>query len=479
MPKTLGPGLAEGAREVVGQVGEEPVPQQLQHLLEAHAAGESVELEAADDQAAGEAIHVGKHRFGGDDVFETVVHLSSSRCLRVEDRRCNIDVNLDVFDQCECGMWLTATEALARLGSKPQSLYASVSRGRIRAKPDPSDSRRSLYSAEDVERLAARSHGRRSAEAVAAEAMRWGDPILSSAISTIVGGRLYYRGQDAVALSRSATLEEVATLLWDGAWQAGSDTNPSRDGSGLEPAFAVLAERASCDAPSYGRTLAVLRQEAGSVLMTVAGALTGPAGRPLHERLAARWERPEAADILRRGLVLLADHELNASTFAARVAVSTGSPLAAGALAGLAALSGPLHGGASTAAFAILDAADGVGPEQAVRQWLGQGRPIAGFGHRLYPDGDSRAAELMRHMAMPAGHQALAEAVERLTGEPPNIDFALAALVAAYRLPREAALVSFTLARLVGWLAHMLEQAASGDLIRPRARYVGVPVPAG
>ena len=104
-------------------------------------------------------------------------------------------------------MWLRAEEALSRLGSKPQSLYASVSRGRIRAKPDPADSRRSLYSAVDVDRLALRARGRRSSATVAAEAISWGEPVLSSAVSTVSGGRLYYGGVDAAHLAETATLE--------------------------------------------------------------------------------------------------------------------------------------------------------------------------------------------------------------------------------------------------------------------------------
>lgn len=269
-------------------------------------------------------------------------------------------------------MWLNAAQALTRLGSKPQSLYANVSRGRIRAKPDPADSRRSLYSAEDVERLATRASGRRSAEAVAADAVKWGDPILPSAISTIVAGRLYYRGQDAALLSRTATLKDIAALLWDGPATIAPILAPQLPGPPLAGAFAALAERAAHDAPSYGRSAAVLRTEAGSVLGTLAAVLTGSVAGPLHERLARRWNRPDAADNLRRAMVLLADHELNASTFAARVTVSTGASLASGALAGLAALSGPLHGDASAAVFALADSADTLGPEPAVRRWLGR-----------------------------------------------------------------------------------------------------------
>ena len=85
-------------------------------------------------------------------------------------------------------MWLSADVALQRLGVKPQSLYASVSRGRIRAKADPGDSRRSLYSAEDIDRLAGRRPGRVPDRTIAEGAIGWGDPVIATAISTISGG---------------------------------------------------------------------------------------------------------------------------------------------------------------------------------------------------------------------------------------------------------------------------------------------------
>lgn len=372
-------------------------------------------------------------------------------------------------------MWLTASEALARLGSKPQTLYANVSRGRIAAKADPDDNRKSLYSAEDVDRLAKRARGRRSAETVAAEAVKWGDPVMPSAISTIVAGRLYYRGKDAAELSRTGRLENVATLLWGGDWH-GPPEQLGIEAGGMPAAFAALAARAGRDAPSYGRSGDVLRPEAGSILMTVAAAFTGTQTGALHSRLANHWQRPALKDDLRRAMVLLADHELNASTFAARVAISTGSSLAAGSLAGLAALSGPLHGDASTAVFALIGDVRAKGAGVAVREWLGQGRAIPAFGHRLYPDGDIRAIEMLGQIELPAAYVELKQAVEDITGERPNIDFALAALSDLHDLPRDAPLTMFALARTVGYLAHLLEQVASGQLIRPRARYVGPPV---
>src|SRR5690348_15694372 len=96
--------------------------------------------------------------------------------------------------------WLTAAQALDALGVRPQSLYASVSRKRIRAKPDPNDPRRSLYHEADVRRLARKRGGPRKVEEVAAGAIEWGEPVLPSAVSTVANGRLWYRGEDAVAL---------------------------------------------------------------------------------------------------------------------------------------------------------------------------------------------------------------------------------------------------------------------------------------
>ncbi|MDB5523789.1 MAG: citrate synthase [Rhizobium sp.] len=372
--------------------------------------------------------------------------------------------------------WLTAHEALVVLGTQPQTLYANVSRGRIKAKRDPEDSRKSLYRGDDVRRLAQRAAGRRKQDAVAAQAMQWGDPVLRTSISTVANGRLLYRGQDACELAESAGLEDIAALLWQAEGQLPAVA--SLDGSpGLTAAFVALARRAAETIPTV-RPLAGLTHEAGLVLAILAQALTGdaPAGAMLHLRLAGRWERPAAADIIRRALVLLADHELNASTFAARVAVSTGASLWAGALAGLATLNGPRHGLASREVAAL---AEDIGhapdsAEAALRDWLGEGRQVPGMGHRLYPDGDVRAEALLAQFELPAGFARLREAGEAITGERPNVDFALAAMAAAFDLPADAPLTLFAMARCIGWLAHGLEQVQSGQEIRPRAQYAGV-----
>jgi citrate synthase len=376
--------------------------------------------------------------------------------------------------------WLTAEDALQALGTKPQTLYANVSRGRIKAKPDPKDPRRSLYSSEDVKRLAARHAGRRKSEAVAAETIHWGDPILPSAVSTIANGRLYYRGEDAVVLARGATLEQVAELLWEAKSPRWPEIKPqaaAEHGPPMQRAFVAVGRRAAADLPSYGRSAAALQKDAADLVMTLAQALFGAATPALlHELAATAWARPEAAEAIRHALVLLADHELNASTFATRIAASTGASLAAAVLAGLATLTGPLHGGASAGAMALAKIVQEIGAEPAVRATLAEGRPIPSFGHRLYPDGDVRATALLEQFELPKPFVELREAAERLVGEKPNIDFALAAMTMAYELPADAPLVLFALARSVGWIAHALEQAATGTLIRPRAHYIGPPV---
>ncbi len=413
--------------------------------------------------------------------------------------------------------WLTAPEALRVLGVRPQTLYANVSRKKIRAKPDPKDTRRSLYHEADIRKMARQQSGARKATAVAAAAIEWGDPILSSAVSTVVEGRLYYRGQDAVGLSEAKEFEEVARILWGVDAGGGSGVagelrqrapkiprrvatiarGASKDSFSslpLQRAFLALGLRAATDLSSYGRAMPTLQVEAESVLGTLAdamldnGAMVGDrrtprrrgdaarAASPLHARAAANWRRQDAADVLRRALVLLADHELNASTFAARVAVSTGAPLAAGVLSGLATLTGPLHGRASIGVSELVAGANRAGADATIRDWLSQGRPIAGFGHPLYPLGDPRATALLQQFPLPADYVELRDAVEEAIGERPNVDFALDALTKVFDLPQEAPLILFALGRCAGWLAHALEQVTTGHPIRPRARYVGPPI---
>jgi citrate synthase len=368
-------------------------------------------------------------------------------------------------------MWISAAEALKRLGSKPQSLYANVSRGRIRARPDPADARRSQYSADDVERLAGKARGRRPSAAVAAEAVDWGEPLFTTAISTVLDGRLIYRGQDAVALARNVSFETVAELLLEARLNGGPVTDATA--LGYRALLVDLAARLGTSRPAMGMSRAQLRDEAAQLLGLVIAKLAGKGEGDVAGRLARSWGSAEAAIPISRALVLLADHELNPSAFAARVTVSTGAPLAAGLLAGLGALMGPRHGTAAGFVSALAEDLRGADDaESFLRDWLGEGRDMPGFGHKLYPHGDVRARALLDSFAVPAEYRALEKIGSEIMGDAPNVDFALAALTRAFSLPKDAPLILFALARSAGWLAHMLEQLASGQMIRPRARYV-------
>jgi citrate synthase len=378
--------------------------------------------------------------------------------------------------------WLDGAAAAARLNVKPQTLYAYVSRGRIEARPDPSDPRKSLYRAEDVDRLVERkTTGRRPAD-VAREAIAWGEPVLASAITEVSGGRLFYRGVDAAAFAEAATLEAAALKLWacddPAIFQAGPRPRVRMRGPAQARAFAALAARAGTDPPALGLAAPALWRDGASLVRDLAAALgDGESEGPLHLLLANAWGlAPQGAELIRRALVLLADHELNASTFAARVAASTGASLAASVMAGFAALTGPRHGGAGARVIAFIEESGRLGPEAAVRASLARGEPPPGFGQRPYPLGDPRAAALFAAFEPDGQIRALREAAETLTGEKANIDFALAALTRALDLPEDAPLALFALGRSVGWVAHAIEQLQTGTLIRPRARYVGPPV---
>ncbi|PIB90136.1 citrate synthase family protein [Caulobacter sp. FWC2] len=376
--------------------------------------------------------------------------------------------------------WLDADQVLERLGIRPQTLYAYVSRGRIEAAAHPQDPRRSLYRASDVAALAQKkARGRRAAD-VAAEAIAWGEPVLPSAITTVAGGRLWYRGQDAVHLAEQGlTLENVGRLLRGGhgaALKSSRRPEPPFADSARGRMFLTLAARAGHEPPARGRAPLALAMEAADLLEAVVDAATGLTGEgPAHARFAAAWGLDATgADLVRRTLVLLADHELNASTFAARVAASTGASLSAACLAGLSALSGPLHGGMAARVEAFVEEAERRDAAHAVSARLARGASMPGFDHPLYPDGDPRAAALLAALEPPPLLADLREATETATGLAPNIDFALVTLARTLRLPPDAPFILFATARSAGWAAHAIEQLQTGRLIRPRARYVGV-----
>lgn len=386
-----------------------------------------------------------------------------------------VTVNLDQYNQYM--LWIGRDDALSALGIKSQTLYAYVSRGLIASKPNADDPRASLYSSADIQTLLKRRRSGRGRQAIAQAAISWGEPVMETAITTVRNGKLIYRGRDAIRLSADATLEETAAILWNtGPLAAPRGPQVSVSGiCGKERALAFLAARAASDLPSVLGSPPALPMEGADLLYGFCNAITGGGGRGFfHQRLARHWNlSPAGVDLLRRALVLVADHELNPSTFAARVAASTGAPLAACALAGCATLTGPLHGEASAQALSYLRSALQTDPATALAELAARGDRIPALGHTLYPAGDPRAAALLRKLKPGADLQRAIRAAETAAGDVANIDMALAALTVQLCLPDDAPFLIFASGRMVGWIAHALEQRASNRIIRPRANYTG------
>lgn len=382
---------------------------------------------------------------------------------------------------------LSAPDAARLLGVSLPTLYSYVSRGLL-ASVNNGASRRKRYPQEDVLRLAARRNDAKRGGQTAVAAMHWGLPVLETHISHILDGRLLYRGCDAAALAQHATLEMAAGLLWDdnahNYFQQDAPALPQGLASAPDApplARAMLAMAMLASMPASADTL-----QSGPALMRILAAAllqTAPSTLPLHRQMAQAWQADaNQTELLRAALVLLADHELNASTFAVRCVASTGASLPAALGAGLAALSGDKHGGGSAAARRMLTQALAVpDAKDAIGAFYKMFAPeFAGFGHPLYPLGDPRAAYLLERLAVLShGHPQLrailaacATAGELLDARP-NADLALAAMELAFGWPEGAGMSVFALARSAGWIAHAAEQAASAALIRPRARYIG------
>jgi citrate synthase len=376
--------------------------------------------------------------------------------------------------------WITLTEAARQLGVQAQTVYAYASRGNIAVMPDPNHPRKSLYRAEDVAGLCRKKQVGRKREALAAGTIFGAEPCIYSGITTFSKGRPYYRGRDSIRLAETATLEDVAALLWNARAPVSFDAAGvplQGDERGRQCAFTSLAALAACGHSTVGRTDSALHVEAGRLVALVAhafGARGEATAQRLHERLALGWGQDrDGAELIRRAMVLVADHEITSSAFAARITASTGASLPGCLLTGLATFSGPLHGDASGRVRAVFDDVGRLGAEQVVAHHLRSAIPIPGFGHHLYPDGDPRAGALFEVLDPPRELVSFINKVVELTGLKPNIDVALATLAAQLALPHDASFALFATARSVGLLAHCIEQLRVGKVIRPRGRYTG------
>jgi citrate synthase len=409
--------------------------------------------------------------------------------------RVNVDSTINMSQRPS---WISAADAAALLGVSRTTLYAYVSRGFVRSQATPGPSRDRRYSRDDVERLRRRTEERRHPDKAAAHALQWGLPVLESAIALIDGQRLYYRGHDALALARTRSIADVASLIWTGQFDAlsetRSDTTTGRGDAGASHlpfaarAQSLLATASADDALAFDRrpaSVAACGWRIMHLLTTAAAGHTTAADQSLtiDQRLARAWRvRARGAEVLRSALILCADHELNVSSFTARCVASAGSDPYAVVVAGLSALAGPRHGGTSARVEAMLRS---VRNERHLRSALAarlrRGERLDGFGHPLYAGGDPRATmliDMLRERYAAAAEfrfivnvQAAAGALMR---EKPNVDFALAAVAHVLRLPAGSPLMLFAIGRTVGWIGHAIEQYATDQLIRPRAKYVGV-----
>jgi len=389
-------------------------------------------------------------------------------------------------------LYLSAREASAELAISPATLYAYVSRGLIRSEPS-ADSRSHRYRAEDIRGLKERRVP--SVEPRGFKSFDPDLPVMDSAIATITEEGAIYRGVNCVDLAERDTLEHTATLLWDvmGADPFAADNCPevsdemraiaeaARRAAPIDRAIAVLALATSADPGAFTRAQEGRAMVGARILRLLVATMlnTTPSAEPLHLQIARAWapDNKHAPDLIRRALVLLADHELNASTFTVRCAASTGLSLYDAIIAGLAALKGPKHGGAGVLASRLVRMLIDHDPEPVIRERVALGERFAGFGHGVYKRGDPRAMSLLNALTRAgAARKFTREVPDRIaeaTGEFVNIDYALAVLAYSLRLAPGSELALFAMARTVGWIAHASEQLQHGKLIRPRARYVG------
>jgi citrate synthase len=430
---------------------------------------------------------------------------------------------------------LTAAEAASELGVKLGTLYAYVSRGWLKSYRRKVG-RQALYRRSEVEALRGVGTPERGLRAHSLpDASSWvtvaqpptdGSPsgviVAESAVSSIADGALAYRGYPIEELVGRATFEEICLLLWNGERPTPAEVerlNAEIGAITLPPAAAAALAAIGDDAPPLPRLEIMItaiaaeerkRQQrsridqaqviigclplafaGGATVYAEASARAGRNGKRHHGGVAARMldavnhgDYVEAdREALDRVLVACAEHELNASTFAARVVASTGADLYACVVAGLCSLSGPIHGGACDRIEEMLAKIEGgVGVERCVAAFQKKESLPPGFGHGIYPNGDPRAVLLKKVAVATARRRGrrifemavkVEEAVWKQQRLRPNLDFYLTVCARMLGLPLGMPAAIFALGRCAGWIAHSLEQYADNRLIRPRMRYRG------
>lgn len=392
--------------------------------------------------------------------------------------------------------YVDSREACKILKIKPQTLYAYVSRGFIRTVG--SRGQGILYARSDLAGAVARSRARLGHGAVAAGALKWGEPVLESAITFVGEDDIFYRGFPLKRLMQNhISFERVAELMWSGQLPPDELQWPHSEKIHLEAPFdfkhsnyaamsLLLSQRALASGPKQSQTLSDTLAEARSILCHMAG-VTKPAtsiASALAFQLLPSKKMALGRSLIDAALVAATDFELSASTFAARIAASTGAPLIACLQAGLAAFSGHVHGAQVDAVECLLDEVGNTPRFESILKFhLGTGAQLPGFGQKLFPGGDPRAAaliamlkdaELVGEALSPPGKMAEWNAfVLKKTGLKPNIELALVMLARRLKLPSGSAFSLFAMGRMAGWISHVIEQRQQGHVLRPRAKYTG------
>lgn len=345
----------------------------------------------------------------------------------------------------------------------------------------------------------------------------------TSSISSIIDGVLTYRGIDIDELAEHASFEETVYLLWFGKLPNEFElAQLTRDISANAAVPEAIIQQLKLF-PKNGNAMAALRTAVSSLalydpeaedmsqaanifkavklqaqLPTIIAAyarirqglepVAPKEGAAVAENflymLTGVQPDPIAIEALDKALVLHADHELNASTFAARVTVATLSDIYSGVTSAIGALKGPLHGGANEAVMEMLEEIGSLeNVEGYVNRKLANKEKLMGFGHRVYKNGDPRAKHLQR-MSYELGKLTdnlewydMSVKIENMVvsqkGLKPNVDFYSASVYTSLGIPRDLFTPIFAISRTSGWTAHILEQYENNRLIRPRAEYIG------
>lgn len=405
---------------------------------------------------------------------------------------------------------LTAREACDILGIKLATLYTYVSRGLLRPVRH-SQRKENRYQRSDVEALKVRSSAHQGHVAMAAHAMRWGQPVMDTGISEISEEGPRYRGHLASDLVRHpGVFENVAELLWSGvltdtphAWAMEPphvDLGRALDGmlqQGRERprmlrVFSIVAtalgggtlaeELCSGSIERYSRQLLFAFAGACGVLGPHNKFVTTEGERPLAQHILGALGGPsiaQAEHAINAALILGADHELSSGTFSARIAASTGSTLHASIVAALATQQGIVLAGGADAAEDFIGS---IGSLSALDSRLAEAERrrerLTGFGLPIYPNGDPRAAfliDLAQRTAPGSDRADLAyrfiEQVRTRLGMHPNIEMGLVVLSIAWGLPVRTPAALWGISRTAGWIAHVVEQRLAGFTIRPRGLY--------